>query len=88
MTTHPYTRRYSYEGILNFRDLGGYKTGKGRIVAWRCLFRSGELQYMTQSDLHQLKDELGITSVLDLQRKSNAQEVEILQHSINYWGRS
>ena len=33
-------RRVPLEGAVNFRDIGGYKTGDGREVKWGKVFRS------------------------------------------------
>lgn len=77
MIKHSYSRNLNFEAVFNFRDLGGYQTQDGNQVAWRRLFRSGELHNMTSSDANRLKQELGLTSVLDL--RSN---VEIEKHGI------
>lgn len=61
-----YQRVIPFENIQNFRDLGGYKTRGGRIIAWRRVFRSGEMYRMTPADFKKLKDKLGIKSVIDL----------------------
>jgi protein-tyrosine phosphatase len=61
-----YKRHIIFENIPNFRDIGGYRTRDGRTVAWRRLFRSGEMSSMTHGDLAKLKKELGLTSVIDL----------------------
>jgi protein-tyrosine phosphatase len=66
MTRPPYPRQINFESVYNFRDLGGYKTPNGQKVAWRRLFRSSELHKMTRSDANRLKEEIGLTSVLDL----------------------
>src|SRR5207237_9711384 len=59
-------RTISFEGCLNFRDLGGYATRDGRVVRWRRLFRSDSLHRMSASDVARLLDELGVVTVLDL----------------------
>jgi protein-tyrosine phosphatase len=53
------------EGGRNFRDLGGYRTGDGRRVRWRVLFRSGVLSYLTAEDWRHLSG-LGVRTVCDL----------------------
>jgi protein-tyrosine phosphatase len=63
---YSYPRQVNFESIYNFRDLGGYHTTEGNKVAWRKLFRSGNLNSMTGNDFHRLKEELGLSSVLDL----------------------
>lgn len=62
-------RQLEFEGVINFRDLGGYRTSGGESVRWRRLFRSGALHYMTDADVRHAHD-LGIRSVLDLRRPS------------------
>ena len=37
------SRTLVFEGCVNFRDLGGYRTADGRMVAWRRLFRADGL---------------------------------------------
>ncbi len=63
------SRQVEFEGILNFRDLGGYAVPDGRQVAWRRVFRSGGLWDATPTDLLRLREEIGIRSVLDLRDK-------------------
>lgn len=53
------------EGALNFRDLGGYATADGRRVAWGKIYRSGELNGLTERDRRVLQ-ERGIRLVCDL----------------------
>ncbi len=71
-----YSRHIEFEEILNFRDLGGYRTGDGRTVAWRRLFRSGELHYMTGNDAVKLKEEIKLNSVLDLRTPRREREMQ------------
>lgn len=59
-------REIAFESILNFRDLGGYQTADGRKVAWRRLFRSGNLAEMTENDFSKFHKELGISVIIDL----------------------
>jgi protein-tyrosine phosphatase len=61
-----YSRQINFESVINFRDLGGYKARGGRMVAWRRLFRSGELHHMTRSDFNRLTGEIRLASVIDL----------------------
>jgi protein-tyrosine phosphatase len=53
------------EGGRNFRDLGGYEAGDGRLVKWGRLFRSGAMARLTTSDYGYLSG-LGIRAVCDL----------------------
>jgi protein-tyrosine phosphatase len=68
-----YSREIKLEGVLNFRDLGGYKARGGKTVAWRRVFRSGEMHLMTPNDMTRLKEELKIRTVIDL-RSARRQE--------------
>jgi protein-tyrosine phosphatase len=61
-----YHREINFEKVRNFRDIGGYPTRNGRIVAWRRIFRSAELRHITRNDLARFQDEIGLVSVLDL----------------------
>jgi protein-tyrosine phosphatase len=54
------------EGCLNFRDLGGYPTADGRAVRWRQLYRSDALHLLTEADVTRLRDELALSSIIDL----------------------
>jgi protein-tyrosine phosphatase len=44
------------EGQANFRDIGGYKTKDGSILKMGKVYRSGELQKLTDSDVEKLKE--------------------------------
>ncbi|MBU4317657.1 MAG: tyrosine-protein phosphatase [Proteobacteria bacterium] len=57
-------RHLAFEGIQNFRDLGGYQTRDGRTVKWGMLFRSGQLSELTNKDHASFKD-LGIQLICD-----------------------
>ena len=78
----PYSRQIDFEAILNFRDLGGYRTADGRTVAWRHIFRGGNLLDMTTKDKARLREELGLKTVIDLRNPSRQQrqrETDLLQ---------
>ena len=57
-------RLLNFEGIANFRDLGGYPTGDGRQVKWGVLYRSGTLAHGTDADLEGL-ERLRLTTLID-----------------------
>jgi protein-tyrosine phosphatase len=65
-----YSRQIVFESISNFRDIGGYRTRRGDTVAWRRLFRSGDLHHMTQGDFKKLKEEIRLATVIDLRSGS------------------
>jgi protein-tyrosine phosphatase len=57
-------RAQPFEGIVNFRDLGGYETTDGRRVKWGQIFRSGHLSRVTEKD-KALFQSMGIRVVCD-----------------------
>ena len=62
-------RRVPLEGAVNFRDIGGYKTGDGREVKWGKVFRSDGLARLTEQD-HQTMRQMGIERVFDFRTKA------------------
>jgi protein-tyrosine phosphatase len=54
-----------FTGVLNFRDLGGYRTHDGRTTRWGRLYRSDAMHDLTDEDLVVFR-ELGVSSVVDL----------------------
>jgi hypothetical protein len=60
-------RRLPMEGVVNFRDLGGYVTGDGRRVRWDRVYRSDSLERLTNDDIEALEP-LGVRLVCDLRR--------------------
>ncbi len=57
-------RRVSFEGPINFRDLGGYAVeGRGQ-VRWGRLYRSDSLHTITPDDVPRLR-ELGVRTAID-----------------------
>ena len=55
-------RHIALDGQTNFRDLGGYATTDGHTVKWGQVYRSGELQNLSDADVGKLSD-LGINTV-------------------------
>ncbi len=53
------------QGTLNFRDLGGYKTNDGRVVHWGRIYRSAQLDRLSEEGIAQTAA-LGIKTVVDL----------------------
>ena len=58
---------------MNFRDLGGYRTGDGLQVGWRRLFRADGLHKLTGADRAQLIG-LGVATVIDLRTVDEAEQ--------------
>jgi len=73
-TTPDDPRRVAMEGAVNFRDLGGYRTGDGRRVLRGRLFRSDDLSRLTDSD-GRILSELGVRTVCDLRSESERVEM-------------
>ena len=72
-----YSRHVHFERILNFRDLGGYRTYDGHTITWRRIFRSGEMHLATERDLTYLKEEIGLRAVIDLRGSRRLKQVGI-----------
>ncbi len=66
-------RMLDFEGIHNFRDLGGYTTSDGRSVQWGRLYRSGHLANASSHDLQQLQ-RLQLSTLIDF--RSAAERAE------------
>jgi protein-tyrosine phosphatase len=79
-------RHLTLEGASNFRDLGGYPTGDGRMVRWRQIFRSNHLGHLTAADIEIVRG-LGVRHAFDFRgRDERAAAVclveEITVHSL------
>ncbi|HUC14677.1 MAG TPA: tyrosine-protein phosphatase [Acidimicrobiales bacterium] len=66
-------RRLPFEGVRNFRDLGGYPTVEGTRVRWGTVYRSDGLHQMTQADLLAFKM-TGVRVVYDLRGTAERSE--------------
>ncbi len=58
-------RTINLEGSFNFRDLGGYETLSGKKVKTGVLYRSGNLQNITDKDIEKIK-QTGLKTIFDL----------------------
>jgi protein-tyrosine phosphatase len=58
-------RRLPFEGLQNFRDLGGYAANHGRTTRWGLVFRADSLHKLTAADMAAF-EQLGMGSVFDL----------------------
>jgi protein-tyrosine phosphatase len=65
-------RILSFDGCVNFRDLGGYRTGDGHRLGWRQLFRADGLHRMTVDDDARLL-QLGLATAVDLRTVDEAE---------------
>jgi len=59
------SRLIRFEGVVNFRDLGGYRAASGLCTRWGRVYRSDALYRLTADDLVTY-GALGIKSVYDL----------------------
>jgi protein-tyrosine phosphatase len=57
------------EGALNARDLGGYAAADGSHVKWSMVFRTGDLNNLTDTDLHYL-GQIPIKTIIDFRDSS------------------
>jgi protein-tyrosine phosphatase len=64
--TKKYSRHLKFKSVANFRDIGGYRTRKGNTIAWRRVFRSGEFAQINQDEYRRLKEEIKLTTIIDL----------------------
>lgn len=60
-------RRIPFQGVLNFRDIGGYPVRGGGATRWGAVYRSDSLHNLTADDLPAF-DALGIAAIYDLRR--------------------
>ena len=66
-------RVLNFEGINNFRDLGGYATEDGRQVKWGVLYRSGNLAHASRADLQGLTA-LELATLIDFRSSVEKEE--------------
>jgi len=57
-------REIKLQGVVNFRDIGGYPTKDGRQVKWGRIYRSAEISHLTAGGLDTLA-QLKITYIAD-----------------------
>ncbi|MCQ2575429.1 MAG: tyrosine-protein phosphatase [Treponema sp.] len=62
------------KGARNFRDLGGIKTKDGRTVKPNMLIRGTPLVKLHKKDIELLKMQYGLSTVIDLRTKKEAEE--------------
>ena len=61
------------DGVINFRDMGGYPTIDGRTTRWHYLFRADGLQRLTEGDLELLRA-YRLRTVIDLRTIGEIEE--------------
>jgi len=58
-------RHLAWEGTLNARDLGGYKTENGREICWGAIVRTDNLAPLTEAGQQALRA-YGVRTIIDL----------------------
>lgn len=66
-------RHLPMAGGYNFRDLGGFRTQDGRYTKWGKLFRSDDLNHLTQGDLDYLSS-IPLVSIVDFRSEQEISE--------------
>lgn len=80
------SRRLEFDGVVNFRDLGGYPTAHGRTTRWRTLFRADGLHHLTPAG-HDALASVGLRTVVDLRTPEEIDAVgrfDADRHGIEY----
>jgi protein-tyrosine phosphatase len=66
-------RLITLQGVVNFRDIGGYRTESGKTVAWGKVYRAGSLGMLTDADRAALTA-FGVRSVIDMRSAEEVRE--------------
>jgi protein-tyrosine phosphatase len=66
-------RLLNFEGISNFRDLGGYPTADGEQVKWGVLYRAATLAESSKADLANLQ-QLKLATLIDFRSAAEKQK--------------
>jgi protein-tyrosine phosphatase len=66
-------RLLNFEGISNFRDLGGYATADGQQVKWGVLYRAATLAESSKGDLLGL-EQLKLAALIDFRSTAEKEE--------------
>lgn len=66
-------RLLNFEGIANFRDLGGYANDQGQQVKWGVLYRSGTFAHSSRADLQALQ-QLQLATLIDFRSSGEKEE--------------
>ncbi len=72
-STEDKPRVIQLEGQTNFRDIGGYITTNGKTLKMGKVYRSGELQKLTDEDVKKLKD-LEVSKVVNFLMKEEIEK--------------
>lgn len=63
------------DGLVNIRDLGGTTTADARVVHDGLVFRSDNLDDLSEASISRLLDDLGVSDVVDLRTNTERQGV-------------
>lgn len=74
-------RVLNIEGVLNFRDIGGYRSADGRQVTWGKIFRSAQLDRLSEQGVSELAA-LGIKTVVDLRFSDETQKYPTIRSAV------
>ena len=74
-------RILSIDGVINFRDLGGYQTKDGRQVQWGKVYRSAQLDKLSEQGIEQLAA-LDIKAVVDLRFTEESQRYPTIRAAV------
>ena len=55
MKSMEHNRLVTFDGTVNFRDIGGYENDEGKHVKWNKIYRSDSLSSLTKSDEEKLE---------------------------------
>lgn len=66
-------RVLNFEGISNFRDLGGYATADGKTIKWGKLYRSANFAETSRADQKTL-DSLALKTLIDFRSAAEKEE--------------
>lgn len=77
----PRRRVLSIPGAINFRDLGGYQASDGRRVKWGRVFRSAQLDKLTDLGISEL-EALGIKVVVDLRFSEESEKYPTIKSAV------
>lgn len=69
------------DGVINFRDLGGYQTEDGRTVSWGKVYRSAQLDRMSEQGAKDMAA-LGIKTVVDLRFSDETKRYPTMRHAV------
>lgn len=66
-------RVLNFEGVINFRDLGGYRTKDNHSVKWGKLYRSGTFANTSRADLKAIQ-QLNLSILIDFRSAAEKQQ--------------